>query len=73
MVGGNQMTKQNCKHGLMEGTCAYCTGKITKATPHESFKDGGCSNSLTFTDFEHGSITKTICTMKSGFRLRGEM
>jgi hypothetical protein len=64
------MTKQNCKHGLIKETCAYCIGKITKATSNDSFKEGGGHNSLTFSDFEHGSVTKAICAMKSGFRLR---
>jgi histone acetyltransferase (RNA polymerase elongator complex component) len=49
------MTKENCKHGLMEGTCAYCTGKITKATSNDMgsnamlrIVDNNCKNRRTY-------------------------
>jgi hypothetical protein len=46
--------KVNCKHGLMEGTCAYCTGLITKATKEDG-DSLGSHYGLRIADYHYNS------------------
>ena len=63
------MKQQNCKHGLIQGTCAYCTGKITKATSD----DFGKNAMLRIVDSDCVNMRKHAAAMKASHFMNNPM